>query len=118
MDNVGFPKIGGRLFFKSRLINALLGPRTIEEHGTAFIKDAYEGAWVREEFWKAAFNTIVVCFFVVCTSLTIGTLGGYALSRSTYRYTLWIVIFALVFRAMPPITLVAGYLLPFFKWNL
>jgi ABC-type glycerol-3-phosphate transport system permease component len=25
---------------------------------------------------------------------------------------------ALVFRAMPPITLVAGYLLPFYEWNL
>ena len=114
----GSLKLEADFFSKAAWINALLGPRTIEEHGTAFIKDAYEGAWVREEFWKAAFNTIVVCFFVVCTPLTIGTLGGYALSRSTYRYTFWILIFALVFRAMPPITLVAGYLLPFFEWNL
>ena len=55
---------------------------------------------------------------MVCTSLTIGTLGGYALSRSGYRYTFWLLITALIFRAMPPITLVAGYLLPFFEWNL
>ena len=54
---------------------------------------------------------------MVLTSLTIGTLGGYALSRSGYRYTFWLLIAALIFRAMPPITLVAGYMLPFFQWN-
>ncbi len=105
-------------FSKADWFNAILAPRTIEEHGTAFIGDGYQGAWVQEEFWKAVINTTLVCFFVVCTSLTIGTLGGYALSRSSYRYTFWLLITALIFRAMPPITLVAGYLLPFFEWNL
>ena len=57
-------------------------------------------------------------FFVVIISLTIGTLGGYALARSGYRYALWLLMLALVFRAMPHITLVSGYLLPFFQWNL
>ena len=47
-----------------------------------------------------------------------GTLGGYALARSGYRYAFWLLIAALVFRAMPHITLVSGYLLPFFEWNL
>ena len=46
------------------------------------------------------------------------TLGGYALSRSTFRYAFWILILALVFRAMPHITLVSGYLLPFFQLNI
>ena len=55
---------------------------------------------------------------VVVISLTIGTLGGYALARSGYRYTFWILIAALVFRAMPHITLVSGYLLPFFELNI
>ena len=73
----------------------------------------YYGAWVQEAFWANTFNTAIVCFFVVCTSLTIGTLGGYALSRSSYNYAFWLLIIALIFRAMPPITLVAGYLLPF-----
>jgi trehalose/maltose transport system permease protein len=45
-------------------------------------------------------------------------LGGYALSRSTERYTFWLLIIALIFRAMPPITLVSGYLPVFFEWNL
>ncbi len=60
----------------------------------------------------------LVVFFVVIISLTIGTLGGYALARSGYRYALWLLMLALVFRAMPHITLVSGYLLPFFQWNL
>ena len=55
---------------------------------------------------------------VVVISLTFGTLGGYALARSGYRYTFWILIAALVFRAMPHVTLVSGYLLPFFELNI
>ncbi len=72
---------------------------------------------MQEEFWRAVINTAIVCVCVVLTSLTIGTLGGYALSRSGYRYTFWLLILALIFRAMPPVTLVAGYMLPFFEWN-
>ena len=98
--------------------NAITGKNTKETYGLAFTDSGYAGAWIQEEFWRAALNTSIVCFFVVCTSLTIGTLGGYALSRSGYRYTFWLLITALIFRAMPPITLVAGYLLPFFEWNL
>ena len=54
--------------------------------------------------------------FVVCTSLTIGTL-------SVCLVTLWIPLhfsfdYSTYLRAMPPITLVAGYMLPFFEWNL
>ena len=98
--------------------NALTGERTRAAYGSPFTLAGYEGAWVQEEFWRNVINTFIVCFFVVCTSLTIGTLGGYALSRSTYNYTFWLLITALIFRAMPPITLVAGYLLPFFEWNL
>ena len=63
-------------------------------------------------------NTGIVVFIVVTISLTLGTLGGYALARSGFRYTYWILIIALIFRAMPHITLVAGYLLPFFKMNI
>ena len=63
-------------------------------------------------------NTGLMTFSVVAISLTLGTLGGYALSRSGFRYAFWILIIALVFRAMPHITLVSGYLLPFFEMNL
>ena len=97
--------------------NALTGAQTLDVYGQPFTGVGYEGAWVKEEFWRSVINTGIVCLFVVCTSLTIGTLGGYALSRSGFRYTFWLLITALIFRAMPPITLVAGYLLPFFEWN-
>ena len=98
--------------------NAITGERTKAVYGSPFTTTGYEGAWVKEEFWRNVINTGLICFFVVTISLTIGTLGGYALSRSTYNYTFWLLIAALIFRAMPPITLVAGYLLPFFEWNL
>ena len=98
--------------------NALTGARTMETYGSAFTGAGYHGAWVEEGFLRNVINTFIVCVFVVLTSLTIGTLGGYALSRAGYRYTFWLLIAALIFRAMPPITLVAGYMLPFFEWNL
>ncbi len=98
--------------------NALTGERTQAAHGSPFTGAGYHGSWIQEEFWRNVINTLIVCFFVVCTSLTIGTLGGYALSRSSHRYTFWLLITALIFRAMPPITLVSGYLLPFFEWNI
>ncbi len=98
--------------------NAITGERTEAVYGSTFTTTGYAGAWIQEEFWRNVLNTGIVCFFVVTISLTIGTLGGYALSRSSYNYTFWLLITALIFRAMPPITLVAGYLLPFFEWNL
>ena len=97
--------------------NAIFGRRTEMTYGTPFTMVGYEGAWIQGEFWRSVINTGIVWFFVVCSSLTIGTLGGYALSRSGYRYTFWLLIIALIFRAMPPITLVSGYMLPFFEWN-
>ena len=98
--------------------NALTGERTKAEYGSPFTITGYEGAWIENHFWRNSINTFIICFFVVCTSLTIGTLGGYALSRSSYQYTFWLLVIALIFRAMPPITLVAGYMLPFFEWNI
>ena len=43
--------------------------------------------------------------------------GGYALARSGKKYAFYLLMLALIFRAMPHITLVSGYLLPFFEWN-
>jgi trehalose/maltose transport system permease protein len=111
-------KIEADFFSKADWRQALTGPLTFAEHGSTFTGSGYQGAWVKEEFWRAALNSLIVVVFVVVISLTFGTLGGYALSRSTYRYTFWLLIAALVFRAMPPITLVSGYLLPFYKLNM
>lgn len=111
-------KVEGDFFSKANWANAMFGTMTQVETGSSITGAGYEGAWVQEKFWRAALNTTVVCVFVVTISLTCGTLGGYALARSTYRYAFWFLLFALIFRAMPPITLVSGYLLPFFEWNL
>lgn len=97
--------------------NALTGANTERTYGSSFTGVGYEGAWVQESFWRNVINTGIVCIFVVCTSLTIGTLGGYALSRSSFKYVFWLLIIALIFRAIPPITLVSGYLPVFFQYN-
>jgi len=110
-------KVQGDFFSSLDWVNAIRGTQTIAETGGAFTTAGYEGAWVEREFWRAAMNTGIVTFFVVIISLTFGTLGGYALSRSSYRYAFWILIAALIFRAMPHITLVSGYLFPFFQLN-
>ena len=99
-------------------MNAIYGTRTIEQTGDAFTGAGYHGAWVEQGFWKAAINTLIVTVSVTVLSLTIGTLGGYALARSGFRYAFWILIIALIFRAMPHVTLVSGYLLPFFELNI
>ena len=111
-------KVEGDFFSRHDWANALYGTFTTAETGDAFTSQGYEGAWIEREFWRAALNTTIVTFFVVTISLTFGTLGGYALSRSPHRYAFWILIAALAFRAMPHITLVSGYLLPFFELNL
>ena len=106
-------------FSRTDWMNAVTGPTTQRiTGGSAFTLDGYRGAWIEEEFWKSVVNTSIVCFFVTTISLTIGTLGGYALARSGFRYAFWILMAALVFRAMPHITLVSGYLLPFFQLNI
>ncbi|MCB1407496.1 MAG: carbohydrate ABC transporter permease [Rhodobacteraceae bacterium] len=111
-------KVQGDFFSRADWMNALWGTRTVIETGSAFTGNGYYGAFVEEGFWRAALNTLVVVVFTVIVSLTFGTLGGYALARSGYRYAFWLLMLALVFRAMPHITLVSGYLLPFFEWNL
>ena len=98
--------------------NALTGDNTENTYGSPFTGAGYFGAWIQEEFWRNAINTPLVCIFVVAVSLTIGTLGAYALSRSGFKYVFWLLIIALIFRAMPPITLVSGYLPVFFDWNI
>lgn len=111
-------KVEPDFFSRQNWMNAITGPFTQRQHGSPFTGDGYYGAWVTREFWRAVFNTAIVTVSVTVISLTLGTLGGYALARSGQRYAFWILIIALVFRAMPHITLVSGYLLPFFELNI
>ncbi len=111
-------KVQSDFFSKTDWTNALTGANTVLRYDSPFTGVAYEGAWVQENFWRAAINSLIVTVSVVVISLTFGTLGGYALARSTAKYAFVLLIVALIFRAMPHITLVSGYLLPFFKLNI
>jgi ABC-type glycerol-3-phosphate transport system permease component len=118
LDALGQLQGQADFFSRADWTNAIYGIFTQAETGSAFTTRGYYGAWVTEEFWRAVLNTAIVVFFTVIISLTFGTLGGYALARSGFRYAFWLLMLALVFRAMPHITLVSGYLLPFFEWNI
>ena len=111
-------KVEADFFSKADWAYAIYGTRTLAETGASYTGEGFWGAWIQEEFWRAALNSMIVVVSVVTISLTFGTLGAYALARSGFRYAFWLLMLALIFRAMPPITLVSGYLLPFFQWNL
>ncbi|MEV8468696.1 carbohydrate ABC transporter permease [Fluviibacterium sp. DFM31] len=111
-------KVEGDFFSRADWMNAIIGPVTQRQYGGAFTLAGYDGAWIQQEFWRAVINTAIVTVCVVIISLTLGTLGGYALARSGFKYTFWLLMAALVFRAMPHVTLVSGYLLPFFQLNI
>lgn len=98
--------------------DAVSGHNTVEQTGSAFTLKAYRGVWFEQQFWKPAVRTLIVSAAVVIISLAFGTLGGYALARSNQRYAFFILITALLFRAIPGITLISGYLQPFFRLNL
>jgi multiple sugar transport system permease protein len=71
--------------------------------------DHYRAVWGTHEFWRNFLNSMVVTFGVVTVSLTVGTLAGYALARSGSNLAFWLLIIALVFRALPHSVLVTGY---------
>jgi multiple sugar transport system permease protein len=70
----------------------------------------YVAVWVDNAFYRNFINSMIVTAGVVTISLTVGTLAGYALARSGSALAFWILIIALVFRALPHSVLVAGYL--------
>ena len=111
-------KLQADFFSRESFMNAITGVNTTAQTGHPVTGDGYYGAWVKSEFWRSVINTSIVTLCVTCISLVLGTFAGYALSRTGHRYKFWILIAALVFRAMPGVTLVSGYLLPFFQLNI
>ena len=69
----------------------------------------YRGLWVDREFYRNFYNTTVVTLGTVCISLTVGCLAGYALSRYRGSLGFWLLIIALVFRALPHSTLLPSF---------
>jgi multiple sugar transport system permease protein len=89
-------------------ISGILGINII-----GFSTEHYSTVWFEKGFFNNFRNSLLVTTGVVTISLTFGTLAGYALSRSSSNLAFWILIIALIFRALPHSVLVTGYL-PFF----
>ena len=70
----------------------------------------YVAVWVENEFYRNFMNSLIVTVGVVVISLTVGTLAGYGLARSGSNLAFWLLILALIFRALPHSVLVTGYL--------
>ena len=78
-----------------------------------FTGEHYRAVWIKQEFYRNFLNSMLVTVGVVTISLSVGTLAGYALARSQSRIAFWLLVAALVFRAMPHSVLTSGYV-PFF----
>ena len=71
--------------------------------------DHYKAVWVTHGFWRNFLNSAMITAGVVTVSLTVGTLAGYALARTPSNLAFWLLVLALVFRALPHSVLVTGY---------
>ena len=69
----------------------------------------YRGLWVDQAFYRNAINTMLVTLGTVTISLTVGCLAGYALARYKGNLGFWLLIIALVFRALPHSTLLPSF---------
>lgn len=89
-------------------VNAITGP--LGDPVLGLTTKHYVAVWVENEFYRNFINSLVVTAGVVTISLTFGTLAGYGLARSGSNLAFWLLIIALIFRALPHSVLVAGYL--------
>ncbi|ETX28957.1 carbohydrate ABC transporter permease [Roseivivax isoporae] len=89
-------------------LDAVAGPLGVPVIGATF--EHYYAVWVENAFWRNFVNSLIVTAGVVTVSLFVGTLAGYALARSPSNLAFWLLIAALIFRALPHSVLVAGYL--------
>lgn len=89
---------------------ALPGLGWLAQPLVGFTGQAYRAVWIDHAFYRNFINSMIVTGGVVVISLAIGTLAGFALARSRAPIAFWLLITALIFRALPPSVLVAGYL--------
>ncbi len=87
-------------------LNAALGLHPV----LGFTAEHYRAVWVDNAFWRNFVNSMQVTLGVTTISLFVGTLAGYALSRTPSSLAFWLLIAALIFRALPHSVLVTGYL--------
>lgn len=91
-----------------RIANGLSGP--IGSPIIGFTVEHYQSIWIDSSFYRNFINSMMVTAGVVVISLTVGTLAGYGIARSGSHLAFWLLIIALIFRALPHAVLVAGYL--------
>jgi multiple sugar transport system permease protein len=95
------------------LLSAVPGLDVLSRPFIGFTSQHYAAVWVRNGFYRNFINSMIVTAGVVTVSLTVGTLAGYALARTSSHLAFWLLILALIFRALPHSVLVTGYLPPF-----
>lgn len=98
----------GVLPYISGALNSFTGPLGTPILGLT--TEHYVAVWGENQFYRNFMNSMIVTAGVVTVSLTVGTLAGYGLARSGSDLAFWLLIVALVFRALPHSVLVAGYL--------
>ena len=74
-----------------------------------FTLENYTRLWIDKEFYRNFLNTALVTVGTVTISLTVGCLAGYALSRYRGATGFWLLLIALVFRALPHSTLLPSF---------
>ena len=70
----------------------------------------YGVLWLEEGFTYFFINSMIVTVGTVVISISIGCLAGYALARYSGRVGFWLLLFALIFRALPRMV----FVIPFF----
>ena len=71
--------------------------------------DNYRSLWIDKAFYRNFFNTALVTLGTVGISLAVGCLAGYALARYRGALGFWLLLVALVFRALPHSTLLPSF---------
>lgn len=74
-----------------------------------FTFENYSRLWIEKEFYRNFLNTALVTVFTVAISLTVGCLAGYGLSRYRGSLGFWLLLVALVFRAIPHSSLLPSF---------
>lgn len=74
-----------------------------------FTLENYTRLWIDKEFYQNFLNTMLVTVSTVTISLTVGCLAGYALSRYRGALGFWLLLVALMFRAIPHSSLLPSF---------
>ncbi len=74
-----------------------------------FTLENYTRLWIEQAFYRNFLNTALVTICTVAVSLTVGCLAGYALSRFRGALGFWLLLVALMFRAIPHSSLLPSF---------